>query len=105
MDNCTVVAHGIDNNNDGCTCGVVVVVGEGHGGDGQHKGDGENNLRMDIANCEINDGGHRPINRGRGTRGREGGMIETCVRTYAADERAALTGRWAWGGGAGVSRF
>ena len=56
VDICTVLAHCIDNNNDGCTCGVVVVVGEGHGGDGQHKGDGENNLRMDIANCEINDG-------------------------------------------------
>ena len=32
-------------------------------------------------------------------------MIETCVRTYAADERAALTGRWAWGGGAAVLRL
>ena len=32
-------------------------------------------------------------------------MIETCVRTYAADERAALTGRWAWGGGAGGATF
>jgi hypothetical protein len=56
VDICTIVVDGIDNNNDGCTCGVVVVVGEGHGGDGQYKGDGENNLRMDIANCEINDG-------------------------------------------------
>jgi hypothetical protein len=32
-------------------------------------------------------------------------MIETCARTYTAEERAALTGRWAWGGGDGGATF